>query len=253
MTREEIQHQETQNQQIDLKALLFNYLRHWHWFAISIAICLFLAFLYLRYATPQYEVTSKVLIKDDKKGGGSLDPAAVFQDLDVFKSNQNINNEIEVLKGKTLMFRVLQELNLETTFYTEGNIKTSEVYGQSLPIKITLSSLDSIALGQRIKIEIVDKNNYTLTDDEGSQDYAFGAQVKRSYGVFTLTASGDIENEKTIWIQFNDLEKMAATFNQQIGINPVNKDASVLIISLVNAVPKKAQDIINKLIEVYNR
>src|SRR5690606_29143200 len=176
MTREEIQHQETQNQQIDLKALLFNYLRHWHWFAISIAICLFLAFLYLRYATPQYEVVSKVLIKDDKKGGGSLDPGAVFQDLDVFKSNQNINNEIEVLKGKTIMYRVLKELNLETTFFTEGNIKTTEIYGKTLPLKITLSSLDSIAFGQRIKIQIKDKNNYTLIDEESSQDYAFGKQ-----------------------------------------------------------------------------
>src|SRR5690606_15401604 len=221
MTREEIQHQETQNQQIDLKALLFNYLRHWHWFAISIAICLFLAFLYLRYATPQYEVTSKVLIKDDKKGGGSLDPAAVFQDLDVFKSNQNINNEIEVLKGKTLMYRVLKELNLETTFYTEGNIKTSEIYGKSLPIKITLSSLDSIALGKRIKIEIQDKNKYTLTDEEGAEQYEFGKQVKKNYATFTLTASGDIQEGKNIWIQFNDLMKMAAEYNQNIAIAPV--------------------------------
>src|SRR5690606_7806827 len=159
MTQEENQHQEGQNQTIDLKAILYNFLRHWHWFVISIGICLFLAFIYLRYATPQYEVVSTVLIKDDKKGGGSLDPGAVFQDLDVFKSNQNINNEIEVLKGKTLMYRVLKDLSLETTFYTEGNIKTSEIYGKSLPIKITLSSLDSAALGQRIKVQIQDKNN----------------------------------------------------------------------------------------------
>src|SRR5690606_31351563 len=102
MNKEEVHHQENQNQQIDLKALIFNYFRHCHWFAISLVVCLFVAFLYLRYATPQYEVVSKVLIKDDKKGGASLDPAAAFQDLDIFKSNQNINNEIEVLKGKTL-------------------------------------------------------------------------------------------------------------------------------------------------------
>src|SRR5699024_2336160 len=121
--QEEINHQEAQNQPIDLKAILYNYLRHWHWFAISVAICVFLAFLYLRYATPEYSITSKVLIKDDNKGGG-VDATAAFQDLDIFRSNQSINNDIEVLKGKTLMCRVLKELNLGTTFYTEGNIKT---------------------------------------------------------------------------------------------------------------------------------
>src|SRR5690606_4311679 len=99
MTQEEIQHSEAQDN-IDIKAILYNYIRHWYWFALSIFICLFIAFVYLRYATPEYSISSTVLIKDDKKGGG-IDPTAAFSELDIFKSNQNINNEIEVLKGKT--------------------------------------------------------------------------------------------------------------------------------------------------------
>src|SRR5690606_28455866 len=102
-------------------------------------------------------------------------------------------------------------------------------------------------------IQIKDKNNYTLIDEESSQDYAFGKQVTKPYATFTLTASGDIDQGKIIWIQFNNLEKTASSLNQAITISPVNKDASVLTISLVNAIPKKAEDIINKLIEVYNR
>src|SRR5690606_17294093 len=76
---------------------------------------------------------------------------------------------------------------------------------------------------------------------------------KKSYAVLTLTASGNLDQGKVIWIQFNDLMKMASSYNQAISISPVNKDASVLTISLVDAVPDKAEDIINKLIEVYNR
>src|SRR5690606_6440565 len=98
--------QEHEDEQIDIRALLLNYLRHWHWFVISIVLCLLLAFLYLRYATPQYEVRSTLLIKDDKKGGNVPDMAA-FADLGLFQSGQNIANEIEVLKSKGLMQRVL--------------------------------------------------------------------------------------------------------------------------------------------------
>src|SRR5690606_37379010 len=67
------------------------------------------------------------------------------------------------------------------------------------------------------------------------------------------TASGNIEGGKAVWIQFNDLQRMASSLNRAITISPVNKDASVLTISLVDAVPEKAEDIINKLVEVYNR
>src|SRR5690554_5230334 len=132
MSQEENHGFEVQEHPIDLKAILYNYLRHWYWFAISLALCLLIAFLYLRYATPEYSTVAKVLIKDDKKGGGGIDPAAAFSDMGIFQSNQNINNEIEVLKGKTLMYRVLEELSLHTTYYTEGNIKSSEIYGKSL-------------------------------------------------------------------------------------------------------------------------
>src|SRR5690554_4163074 len=169
MTQEEIQHQDAHSQQIDLKAILYNYLRHWYWFAISLFICLLVAFLYLRYATPEYSSAAKVLIKDDKKGGaGVMDATSAFSDLGMFQSNQNINNEIEVLKGKSLMVRVLKELNLETTFLTEGNIKTTEIYGSSLPIKLTLSKLDSSAYDKIVEVEIINDNIFSLTDDEGT-------------------------------------------------------------------------------------
>src|SRR5690606_11283878 len=102
--------------------------------------------------------SAKVLIKDEKKGGGGFDPTAAFSDMGIFQSNQNINNEIEVLKGKTLMYRVLEELNLQTTFYTEGNIKTTEIYGRSLPIRLTLSKLDSTAFGKQVEIQIKGQN-----------------------------------------------------------------------------------------------
>src|SRR5690554_399846 len=193
MTQEEIQHQEAQSQQIDLKATLYNYLRHWHWFLISLLVCLSVAFLYLRYATPEYSTVAKVLIKDDKKGGGGLDPAAAFADMGIFQSNQNINNEIEVLTGKTLMYRVLEELNLQTTYYTEGNVKTAEIYGKSLPIRLTLSRLDSTAFGKQIEVEIKGQNRFSLSDEEGTNDYSFGTQINKPYAVFTLTASGPLK------------------------------------------------------------
>src|SRR5690606_34698618 len=146
---------------------------------------------------------------DEKKGGASIDAASAFSDLGVFQSNQNINNEIEVLKGKSLMYRVLSELNLETTFFTEGNIKTTELYGRTLPINITVSSIDSAAFGKMIDIRIKDNNSFAVIDEGGEQSYKFGSQVKTPYAVFTLTATERLKPNKVISVRFNDLHKLA--------------------------------------------
>src|SRR5690606_6479074 len=104
--------------------------------------------------------------------------------------------------GKTLMYRVLEELNLQTTYYTEGNIKTTEIYGKSLPIRLTLSQLDSTAFGKQIEVEIKGQNRFSLTDDQGTDDYSFGTQINKPYAVFTLTGSGSLQEGKIITIQF---------------------------------------------------
>src|SRR5690606_31548473 len=151
---------------------------------------------------------------------------------------------IEVLKGKTLMYRVFKELSLETRLYTEGNIKTTEIYGKSSPIRVILSSLDSTAFANRIQIQIKDKNQFSTLDEEGENTYSFGKQIQKPYATFTLTAVNIIPDKQDIDIQFNDLVRSSRSYNQRITITPVNKDASVLNISLVDAVPQKAADII---------
>ena len=42
---------------IDYRALLQKCLKHWRWFAASVLACLIIAFLFLRYTAPGYNVT----------------------------------------------------------------------------------------------------------------------------------------------------------------------------------------------------
>src|SRR5690606_13156789 len=146
---------------IDYKAVLFNYLRHWKWFVLSTALCLLISFLYLRYSTPEYRIYSNVLIKDGKSGGGG-DISAAFQDLSISNANQSISNEIAVLKGKPLMWRVMQELNLQATYYGQGKVKTVELYGNTLPIQVIFSRVDSASYGSTFSITLKDQEKFVL-------------------------------------------------------------------------------------------
>jgi uncharacterized protein involved in exopolysaccharide biosynthesis len=91
-------------------------------FLLSVAIALFLAFVYLRYTTRIYSATGSMLIKSEQQGGGGSDRLE-----DILKGGdnrtQNIMNEIEVLKSRPLMERVVEKLNLEFSYIAKGKIK----------------------------------------------------------------------------------------------------------------------------------
>ena len=70
---------EEQDSGFNYREILDAVILHWHWFAISIIGCLFVAFLYLRCKSPVYSTWAEVLIKEDDpykrrmSGGGLAD------------------------------------------------------------------------------------------------------------------------------------------------------------------------------------
>ena len=242
----------------DFKAELAKYSRNWYWFVLGVVICMGIAFVYLRYATPQYLISTELLIRDDKKGAnaGSMgDAGSAFSDLDIFKSHQNIDNEIEVLKSKSLLQRTFASMPwLQTSIFVKGTIKTSEVYGAESPITIKVINLDSSAfkLKQATNLEVKNTQSFILTDGGGSHRYSFGQTIVRPYGTFIIYPQKGVTSGLEVELVFHDLRLYADSYNTKMTIAAVNKDASALTISMESSVPQKGIDIINKLVEVYN-
>lgn len=251
MTKEELfPLNSEQTQPKDIKRVLLTYTRYWYWFIIATAISIGVAFFYLRYyAVRQYSVYSTLLIKDDKSSTDAL------SNLGSFKTSRNIDNEIEVLKSKGLMKRVVGELNLSTSYYVEGQIKNKEIYGVDLPIKVLINKLDSSAVGKTFTVELKPNNAFVLDDHTGDvTSHNFGQEVHKPYGVFIIIAATikGTPQEKVI-IHFEGIEQVAERYNRGITVQIVNKNTSVLSLGLIDPIPAKAKDLLNKLMEVYNR
>ncbi len=99
----------------DLREKLFTYLRHWKWVVFSVVFFMLLGFLYLKLTTPQYKIETDLLIKDNKGSlGGAND---LLKDLDISTADKIIDNEIQILKSKTIVEKVIKSLGLETSYY----------------------------------------------------------------------------------------------------------------------------------------
>ena len=123
-------HSDATDEKIDIQELLFKYIIHWPWFVGAVLICLVGAWIYLRMATPIYNISATVLIKDDKKGGA----AGMITGLEnlgldgLVSSSQNIDNEVEVLRSKTIAKEVVEQLGLYVSYTDEDEFPSKNIY-----------------------------------------------------------------------------------------------------------------------------
>jgi tyrosine-protein kinase Etk/Wzc len=235
---------------------LARYLRYWYLFAIGLSIAVVGAFLYLRYSTPLYSISSMILIKD-KRDTSQQTRNEQFDYVNNESSAKNLDNEMIMLKSVSLMQRVLAELSMNTSYYVKGKVRTQEIYQGTLPFKLIISQLDSTAFGKSITISLKDNSSFTLEEPgQAATTLNFGQLIRRPYGQFTIVSmlsSSAVTTNKPFIVKFEDLRKVAIDYTKKLSVTAVNKQASILSLTMIDEVPEKGKELINKLIEVYNK
>ena len=159
-----VKEREMTEEQIDFRALLFKYIIHWPWFVGAVLLCLVGAWFYLHWATPIYNISATVLIKDEKKGGGA-GLSSELEDMGLsglMTSSKNIDNELEVLRSKTLVKEVVNQLGLYITYKDEDEFPAKGLYKTS-PVQVSLTPQEAEKLKTSMVVEM------TL-QPEGSMD-----------------------------------------------------------------------------------
>ena len=241
------------HQENELQALLFKYLRYWPFILLSLIIAGGLAWTYLRYKVPMYEVKSTLMIKDDKKGAStSLSEESVFSDLALLSSNKNIENEIQILKSRMLMEEVVNKLGLNFSYYTIGRIKTSEAY-KSCPILLTADSLTAESYGVSFEVKPLDDNKYNLIIGGNTETHEFRQALRFPWGNITMTFIGTNSNpEYSYKIAISNPQDVAAGYAGALKVGTIVSQSTVLELSMIDESPEKAIDILTKLVELYN-
>ena len=238
----------------DLKAFLLKYLRYWYWFAIALAIAYAGAKLYLRYSIPEYAANSLLLIKDGDSDK-ALTEEAIFQDLGILNSTNNLLNEIEILRSRTLMEEVVRTLGLHTSYKAIGRFKESVLYRNS-PVQVDTSfgTLDQL-YGTKVVVQVLDSNSFALIeDDEVVERYQFNEFVILENGNFKLekTEIFSENNHFPVEINFREPIKVALSLLDNLSIRPVEDRSSVIRLAIEDESPIRAVDVLNELVRAYN-
>lgn len=191
----------------------------------------------------------------------------------MISSSQNIDNEIEVLRSKTIVKEVVEDLGLYISYTDEDEFPSRNMYKTS-PVQVSLTPQEADLLEEPmiVKMALQPQGSMDVTvkidDDEYQKHFEkLPAVFPTDKGTlaFFLTPDSVLSSKRTSE-ETTNLEKttrnITATINKPLTvakwccknmtIEPTSKTTSVAVISLKNSNVQRGKDFINKLLEMYN-
>src|SRR5215203_164506 len=244
VAEEQVQTGKSELANLSLKDLFYKYIRFLPVFIICIALSLFVAYVYLRYATLVYESTGRLIIKDEKGSGAGNDR---MDQILMSDGKKNIQNEIEYLQSRPLMERVVKALNLNFSYWAQGKIKELNIY-KSCPFRVEAFEIFDSSSSFLLGIQFEDQNSFRINSEK--EVFKFGQIFKNKNGVFRLVrifSSSVSPQYNVIW---NPTDAAAAQMLSDVVVAP-KQNTGILIISKQANNPQLAADVINQLMKEY--
>lgn len=241
----------------NVKELLFKYLKHWYWFVICFVVFSVFTYTKLRYSTPLYDVTATILISQEE----NLTDAGLsnFKDLGLEQTQDKIENEIQILKSKTLIKDVVTKLNLNIKYFYKGRVIDIEEYLNPIIRVQFLDDKDVVSKRSgnfTVKIESSDVFSFIDDEDNVISSHKFKTPVQTKLGNIIINPTQENLDSvigKIIKIRVTAVRNLVDSYRARLNIMVVGKNSSVLQLGLRDAVIPRAKNFINNLIDEYSR
>ncbi len=244
------------NENAAFQVIIGQFLYFWWLFVLFIVISLFTAFIYLRYAAPIYKITAKILVKD-QKNGGEVSQGNIFSDLELLNPISTVDNEVEILKSRTLMENTVNSLQLNTSYFSKGSVRQSEVFFAKLPFKMTLIARqdDTSSLNQMFTYKNLSNDYLSLNDGKESKKIKYGDTVNYSFGslVFNRLPYNVSKSSAPIIIKISSVDQTVISLQNAFTAAPTSKSVSTIDITLTDHIPARGELIVNTLLHIYNK
>lgn len=234
-----------------LTIFLDKFLPYWPLFIALAILSLATAWAYLRLATPIYEVTATLIIKDENKG---VDESRLTESINAFASKKIVENEIEVIQSRGLMKKVASDLHLYAPVFEERRFKTVSAY-QSSPVTVIARHPDKIDESpqdtERLYLEFDSAKSLVIL---GNLQYPLNEWVKTPLGElqFQVNTKKTRESSDPLFLELVPLKAVTDGLISQLEVGSANKLSTVVNLSFKDEVPQRGEDVLNQLIHHYN-
>ena len=237
--------------------MILGYLRAYWWlFVLSVMVCVAGAFIYLRYTTPIYNISAKVLLQDSEKGGTVLSPSDMLADFGMQSQTSNVENEIEVMSSMTVVRAAVIDAGLYMTYQSGG----TTLYKSTTPLVVSMDddALASLTADLNLEMEVTENGELNVSYDYNGET---GVHAVMEFPYAFLTPVGEVlisrnENvelvEGVITVVAKPVDKIAQRYKGALSISPLSKTASVAVLSYNTPDPVEGAEFLNAVIGSFN-
>jgi capsular exopolysaccharide synthesis family protein len=242
---------ENQAKEINIKDEILKYLPFWYWILLSLIISITVAYFYLRYQNNVYQTQAKIKILDNSNSAFKLptDAVSIFG-----RGKVNLENEMEVMKSSRIISQVVDKLNLNTTIYSLGKLKSTEIWDERPFDVVWAEDLNTISEKSfSCKIEITQKG-YKINEDDTEIKFGqtnFKAKVPFKIILKPNQKINDLKGDD-FQITLSKKEDLINKLAASIAIDYVGKQSEILSVALNGENKLKIKATINTLLDVFN-
>lgn len=255
----------TSSLQNELRDYVDLFISKWKFILFCLIVSIGAAFLYLRYADYQYQATAIIKINSEKQSK-SMPELSALQDYGMFSTDfSNITDEIEIIRSRNLVRKVVEDLKLNIKYYVKGKIKEQEVY-KNPPVILNFFESDSLisTVDTTFHLKVKSATKFTLSNEEGSElfdiesanakEYSFGDRITSGFGDFIITPNTgkhEVKPGTAIKIQLSNIENVVESYQAKFKLSN-EKGSNIIQINLKESIKYKAALVLDKLVEKYN-
>lgn len=266
------QEQETQERQsaFDFAVLYRTIILNWYWFILSLVICGGLGAIYLRYATPKYQSTAKLLIKDDDSNSKRGQSLQNMTNLGIISNSAGIDNEMEILTSHSIAEDAIRDLKLYVDYSTKGRIKDIILY-RDQPLNVDIDRAHLEKLNRPVDLTItrngttyIVSGTYSVPTDENESEGPFSlnrkftslpATIATRAGIITISSNNghSLHDGQTLKVEVLSPKMASNKYVGELQVAQTSKTTSIAQLQLTDEVPQRSLDYLKQLAIVYNR
>ena len=253
----------------DIKSILMKLLFNWKWIIASIIVCLCGAYIHLQKQPPVYRIQATVMINDEQKGSFQNQMQTLQQDFGIMSTTGGLDNELEVLRSKSVIKQAVLDLELYTRYSIDNGFfkPTSTLYG-AYPIKVALNGDDLERLNTAATFTITQPDETSCAISYHRYDKEKGEIVEIKEEIKSLPCTLNTHIGRLVLTK-GELPALAPTKELivtiippivaaksclgALSIAPTSKTTSVANISYLDVNKRRGVDFVNQLIIAYNR
>ncbi|PRD46856.1 GumC family protein [Sphingobacterium haloxyli] len=248
---DELDFEEKKSDNKELLRFVGRIISNWYWFVLCGAIGLTLAFIYLRYTVPSYKIYAKLLVSDDKKGGGMLGSSALGDLSSLMGTKNSVDNEVEVLKTADLMREMILEEKAYIGYFNKGRVHNVPVLSAPFEVEL-LSNPDSIVAVYAFEAQKRKDGKIELSNADTLFNVDFGKTFALSgVGLLRIVDLRTPPSTDSYGFRIAPLRSMAAAYSTQLSVAVTNKNVSTIDLTFEHQLPKRGEQLLETLIDKY--